>query len=47
MIYVHIDIHYTASTEPVVFLYLTRNSMNNLASFFGLIDARMSSSDKE
>ena len=33
-------------TELVVFLYCTPNSSNNLSSYFGLIDARMSASDK-
>ena len=28
-------------------LYWTQNSMNDLLSYFGLIDARMSSSEKE
>ena len=37
----------TTCTELVVFLYWTLNSTNNLSSYFGVIDARMSASDKE
>ena len=33
--------------ELIVFLYWTRNSTNNLSSYFGLIDARMGASDKD
>ena len=36
---------YTTCAELVVFLYWTRNSMNNLSS--GLVDARISASDKD
>ena len=39
--------HNTNRIELVVFLYWTRNSLNNLLSYFGLTDARMSASDKE
>ena len=37
---------YTTCSELVVFMYLTRNSMNNLLSYCGLIDARISASEK-
>ena len=37
---------YTTCTELVVFLYCTCNSMNNLLLYYGLIDARMSDSEK-
>ena len=37
---------YTTCSELVVFKYWTRNSMNNLLSY-GLVDARISSSDKD
>ena len=38
---------YTTCTELAVFLYWTRNSMNNLSSYCGLVDARISASDKD
>ena len=37
---------YTACSEHVVFMYWTRNSMNNLLSYCGLVDARISASEK-
>ena len=36
---------YTTCSELVVFMYWTRNSMNNLLSYFGLVDARISASE--
>ena len=33
-------------SEFVVFMYWTRDSMNNFLSYFGLVDARISASDK-
>ena len=36
---------YTTCTELAVFLYWTCNSMNNLLSYCGLVDARISASD--
>ena len=38
---------YTTCSELVVFMYWARNSMNNLLSYFGLIDARISASEKD
>ena len=38
---------YTTCSERVIFKYWTRNSMNNLLSYCGLVDARISSSDKD
>ena len=38
---------YTICTELVVFMYWTRNSMNNLLSYCGLVDARISASEKD
>ena len=38
---------YTTCTELVIFLYLTSNSMNNLLSYCGLVDAKMRASDKD
>ena len=38
---------YTTCSELVVFMYWTRNSMNNLLSYCWLVDARISSSDKD
>ena len=38
---------YTTCSEVVVFMYLTRNSMNNLLSYCGLVGARISASDKD
>ena len=38
---------YTTCSEFVVFLYWTSNSMNNLSSYRGLVDARISVSDKD
>ena len=37
---------YTACSELVVFMYWTRSSMNNLLTYFGLADARISASEK-
>ena len=34
-------------TQHVVNLYFSGNSMNNLLSYFGLIDARISASEKD
>ena len=33
-------------SEFVVFMYWTRDSMNNFLPYFGLVDARISASDK-
>ena len=38
---------YTTCSEHVVFLYWTGNSMNNLLSYCGLDDARISAYDKD
>ena len=38
---------YTTCSELVVFMYWTRNSMNNLLSYCGLANARISTSDKD
>ena len=38
---------YTTCTEMVVFMYWTRYSMNNLLSYCGLVDARISASEKD
>ena len=38
---------YTMCSELVVFLHWTCNSMNNLSSYCGLDDARISASDKD
>ena len=38
---------YTICSELVVFMYWTRNSMNNLSSYYGLVDARISASEKD
>ena len=38
---------YTTCTELVVFMYGTGKSMNNLLSYFELVDQRMSASDKD
>ena len=38
---------YTTCSELVVFLYWTCNSMNNLSSYCGLVDARINASDKD
>ena len=35
------------STELIVFLYWTRNSMNNILSHCGLVDTRISASEKK
>ena len=34
-------------SELVVFMYWTGKSMNNLLSYFGLVDPRISASDKD
>ena len=38
---------YTTCSELAVFMYWTGKSMNNLLSYFGLVDARISASDKD
>ena len=38
---------YTTCSELVVFMYRTGKSMNNLLSYCGLVDARISASDKD
>ena len=38
---------YTTCFELVVFMYGTGKSMNNLLSYFELVDQRMSASDKD
>ena len=38
---------YTTCSEFVVFMNLTGKSMNNLLSFCGLVDPRISASDKD
>ena len=42
-----IQFAYTTCSELVVFLYWTGNSMNNLLSYGGLNDARISAYDKD
>ena len=37
----------TTCTELIVLLYWTRNSMHNLSSYYGLVDSRISASDKD
>ena len=38
---------YTTSSELAIFMYWTCNSMNNLLSYCGLVDARISASEKD
>ena len=38
---------YTTCSELVVFMYRTGKSMNNLLPYCGLVDPRMSASDKD
>ena len=38
---------YTTCFEPVVFMYRTGKSMNNLLSYCGLVDARKIASNKD
>ena len=38
---------YTTCSELVVFMYWTGKSMNNLLSYCGLVDARISASEKD
>ena len=37
---------YTTCSELGIFMYWTRNTMNNLSSYCGLVDARIGASDK-
>ena len=37
---------FSTCSELGIFMYWTRNSMNNLSSYCGLVDARISASDK-
>ena len=38
---------YTTSSELAIFMYWTCNSMNNLLSYCGLVDARITASEKD
>ena len=38
---------YTTCSEFVIFMYWIRNSMNNLLSYCGLVDTRISASEKD
>ena len=38
---------YTTCSELASFMYWTRNSMNNLSSYCGLVDAKIRASDKD
>ena len=38
---------YTTCSELGIFMYWTGNSMNNLLSYCGLVDARISASEKD
>ena len=38
---------YTTCSELGIFIYWTRNSMDNLWSYCGLVDPRISASDKD
>ena len=38
---------YTTCSELIVFMYWTGKSMNKLLSYFGLVDPRISASDKD
>ena len=38
---------YTTCSELVIFMYWTGNSMNNLSSYCGLVDAKIRASDKD
>ena len=38
---------YTTCSELAIFMYWTPNSMNNLLSYCGLVDARISASEKD
>jgi hypothetical protein len=38
---------YTTCSELTSFMYWTRNSMNNLLSYCGLVDAKIRASDKD
>ena len=38
---------YTTCSELGIFMYWTCNSMNNLLSYYGLVDARISASEKD
>ena len=38
---------YTTCSELAIFMYWTCNSLNNLLSYCGLVDARISASEKD
>ena len=38
---------YTICSELAIFMYWTRNSMNNLSSYCGLVDAKIRASDQD
>ena len=42
-IYVHM---FWLCSELAIFMYWTRNSMNNLSSYYGLVDAKIGASDQ-
>ena len=38
---------YTTGSELGIFMYWTRTSMNNILSYYGLVNARISTSEKD
>ena len=38
---------YTTCSDLAIFMYRTRNSMDNLSSYCGLVDAKIRASDKD
>ena len=43
----HVLNMFSTCSELAIFMYWSRNSMNNLLSYCGLVDARISASDKD
>ena len=41
------NVLYTTLSDLGIFMYWTRNSMNNILSHSGLVDARISASEKD
>ena len=44
---IHVHNTFSSCSELGIFMYWTRNSMNNLLSYCGLVDARISASEED
>ena len=46
-LFIEVKVQYKKTTSSVVFMHWPHNSINNLLSYCGLVDARISASDKD